>query len=76
MKTFQPWQDAINLLSGAQPQRTARPGERFEVSTQPSRSESTRGRFWSSLKRFRLATRKAENCPEEGEANACQTIAA
>ncbi len=76
MKTFQPWQDAINLLSGAQPPRAARPGERFEVPTQPSRWESARGRFWSLLKRISLATRKAENCPEKGEANACQTIIA
>jgi hypothetical protein len=37
MNTFQPWQDTIPLLAGAQSTRSTRPGEHFEESIdQPS----------------------------------------
>lgn len=42
MKLFDPWQDTINLLSGARPCRTPRPGERFEVEEQPRYSTDPR----------------------------------
>lgn len=52
MNFFDPWQDTISLLSGANPHRTPKPGEQFETPELPDRASRTWVRF--SLDRVRL----------------------
>ena len=52
MKLFAPWQETINLLSGAKPRRTPRPGESFAVEEQPRRSTNA-STWWMTVKEMK-----------------------
>lgn len=57
MKPFQPWQDAVTLLSGARPHRTPRPGEQFEEADETPR-QSPQRRLWLLICQIRLRLSK------------------
>ncbi len=68
MNPYDPVHDTINLLAGARPRRTPRPGECFDLPEPTHRpSPAWSARLLAYVRRIRTVTTAVKFCPAEGE---------
>ncbi len=67
MKTFEPWQDTVNLIAGGKIRRTPRPGEHFEILERPPQQSRTKTWLRACLNRFRSKPEQSQDCHSKGE---------